>query len=1139
MQRSSLYEFARNQIVVASAGTGKTHALVGVIVHRLVGGSARTKPADPSRIVATTFSRRAAAEIRTRVRKELTRLAHAPESSPYVESLEALTQIRRSTLASRAHQALARLEEARFGTFHSFAHGLLVSYGAEIGIGPTPELLGDVEVREQTEEAISRALEKLIDSDARSVHGLVDTAGGIEPLVDQLRRLLTELEEDGSGARDLRVAEDARVIEKTMAALVEHAETLAPFPRFALASQSLSAAWTSQDLDSLESACAALCTIPLTGKKTPEVESFGVFRQALPGKTNEEKGRRLAQTYRFRHRFAEHAAVVREALVEAERILEEESRSRGVLGFGQILRQARQLLRDRPDIAEEVASDIDALLVDEVQDTSRVQRDLVQLLWARPEARAVGRVPSLGSVRPSGLLLVGDRKQSIYGFRGADVSVFAEMAVGLAGRPAREALGIPAGVVWEPPVPLADFSALQHNWRSPPAILSFVNEFSRRRFQTGDPPPQLFEMAYVPETEDLLSPPEATVEEGALTTWLNVPAVGRLSTRLEEAFAIANKIEAILSSGEPRTPHGAPRLRDIAILATTNNMLNAAAFALAQTQLPYVMAGKGFFDAREVCDLTALLRLVLDPGDKVAALEVLMGPWVAVHSETLLGLCEPDGGLTRPERWTSPPRPALIHRGDAAALATLSHLVVQLSQLSSRLSAGEILRESVSTMGVLQVLASLPRGDQRVANARKLMAMADAHGDARSFSRWTRRAAASEATEAEATTFSDRDDAVRLLTVHASKGLDFPIVFVPEVGGVARPRDKGLARILRGSAGHPHVLCARAPSHDGTLLEPPTFRNAYELGRRRDRAERQRLAYVSVTRASAALFLVGGVGEGVTPPRDSSLSVLHSLSSSVNPRHVVVETAHVAAKTESREGHSVSGSERAPAERASLGLSPRWKRLAIATTALADFAYCPRRFELLHRLGMPEPGNPDQTLLGWRAAALGACEYATTIAGAGAKVLREVPFVLPIADAGERSVVVRGTIDRVVVWPGGRVDVVHYKSGWREEATAPPALQLEVYALAALSLFPECTELRAGWVTLDPDAPPRWLDGFSEDAARMRVASLAPRLVEAQWTERFERVALGRCAAISCGFVHRCHPSSSGTIAKADTETMT
>src|SRR5262245_42887571 len=111
-------------------------------------------------------------------------------------------------------------------------------------------------------------------------------------------------------------------------------------------------------------------------------------------------------------------------------------------------------------------------------------------------------------MREAGLPVVGDRKQSIYGFRGADVGGFAELAVGLAGAPAREALGIPVGVTWEPKEPLADFHALRHNRRSVPSILAFANAFSARRSQVGDPPPELFEIEYVPGTEDLLVPPE-------------------------------------------------------------------------------------------------------------------------------------------------------------------------------------------------------------------------------------------------------------------------------------------------------------------------------------------------------------------------------------------------------------------------------------------------------------------------------------------------------------------------------------------------------------------------------------------------------------------------------------------------------
>ncbi|MBX3187558.1 MAG: UvrD-helicase domain-containing protein [Labilithrix sp.] len=970
----SLHAFPRNLVLAASAGTGKTHALVGIVVSLLIGdrparsGRGRAQPLDPSRVVATTFSRKAAAEIRVRVSQEIERLASAPSTSVYVHDLRGAARDGRplddDDIRTRARAALARLPAARFGTLHSFATGIVKAHAVELGLGPGFELAAEADARARADDAIARALEaRLADAAAREhVRALADAAGGVDELVGQLRRVLVRLEEDGRAARDLGIAsDDVARIEADCATFVEHARALVAVARWQDAAGEVIAAWKSADAARFEQAAAALAAIPAAGKKTPEAEAFAIFRKALPGATNDERGRRLARAYAHRHRFAPLARLARDVLADAEAEIERAGRARASIGFGEILRACRELLRDRADVAVEIASGIDALLVDEFQDTSRVQRDLLQLLWARDDQRVAGRVPPLSAVRASGLLVVGDRKQSIYGFRGADVGVFAELAVGLAGAPAREALGIPAGVTWEPKEPLADFHALRHNRRSVAGILAFANAFSARRFRPGDPPPELFEIDYVPETEDLLVPPELPPRAEAAplaTTWLRVAPKGTTSTRLEEALVIADRARAIVAGASPRVGREAraPSWRDIAVLATTNGMLDAVSFALAQAEIPYVVAGKSFFRTREVRDLAAMLAIVLEPQDRLAALEVLRGPWVSAHDETLLGLTRAGEGLVPPHAWATPPSPDLLRAEDRAEIAATGALVVELARCAGRLGPGEILREAVRARALDAVLAALPRGEQRVANVRKLLAIADRHTDARAFRAWLDQASEQEVAESEAATFSDEDDAVRLLTIHASKGLDFPIVFIPEIGAGPPRADKGAARIALGAGDEPNTVAVRAADAGGMVLEPPSYARAHATARRRDRAERQRLAYVAVTRAADAMFLVGGTTrESAGDPAASTLAVISEIAAdpaAASAAGLAVEDVAVPADVSAASAPSpaaeVGARERVPIAR------PTWRSLPIAPTALADFDHCARRFELVHLLGLPE-----------------------------------------------------------------------------------------------------------------------------------------------------------------------------------------
>jgi len=978
---SRLYAPPRNLVLAASAGTGKTHALVGVIVHLLVIGPAssktRPRPTPPERIVATTFSRKASVEIRARVSAELERLGGAPETSPYMESLRTRladeTSARTTELVTtRARKALAHVAQARFGTLHSFATSIVQSFAVELGLGPGWTLAPEADARARSEEAVARAIEIKLASNLHAVRALAEAAGGIDRLVAELRRILVQLEEDGRSSRDLAISgADAEDIESTMLAFVEHARALSRHPRFAGVARELASAWDTRDEERIARAVIALAAMPAR-VKSPEVQAFGEFRGGLAGTSNEDRGRRLLRAYRSRHVFSECAHLVRDVLADAETAIAAASRAKAALSFGEILRAARELLRDRPDVANEISSGIDALLVDEFQDTSRVQRDLLELLWAKPAARAAGHVPPLAMMRESGLVVVGDRKQSIYGFRGADVGVFAELAVGLAGEPARAALGVAAGATWQPEEPLADFCALRHNRRSVPEVLAFANAFSALRFCPAEPQPELFEIDYVPSTEDLLVPEERAQATGHAktprTTWLEITPKGSTSSRLEEALVIAERIGVLVATNatnQLRVGKDArvPAYRDIAVLATTNAMLDAVAFALAQAEIPYVVAGRSFFRTREVRDLLAMLSLVLDPSDRLAALEVLRGPWAGVHDETLFGLTLPEGGLAKPEHWICPPHPALVREEDRENLGAVAACVSELARCANRLGPGTILRHAVRALSFDAVLCALARGEQRVANVRKLLAIADRHEDARTFRKWLEDASVEEFSESEAATFSEEDDAVRLLTVHASKGLDFPIVFVPEIAAALPPASKGAARVAMSTGNAQNVLAVRIADDAGMILEPPSYAKAYANARRRERAERQRLAYVAVTRAADALFLVGGSSrEGARDPGASSLAALRALASdeqaaasaclSVEKVNVPAPvTGHRVGRDDAATLHATNSDARASSPRP---LPPAWRSLPIAPTALADFNHCKRRFELVHLLGLPE-----------------------------------------------------------------------------------------------------------------------------------------------------------------------------------------
>ena len=1214
----TLYAFRRNLVVAASAGTGKTHSLVGVIVHLLlgaseIGGEGLHEAVDPGRVVATTFSRKAAAEIRARIVEELARLVNRDPASKYRLALDAACA-RVGTkswgdrqVAERARRALDGLGRAQIGTLHSFAGTIARAHALELGLSPGFEMVDEEQNRRRVEEAIQRVLERAFvaapeASAENPVRELVDVAGGVDRLVSQIARLLARIEEDGRGAADLALAaDDASRAEEALVEVVLHARSLAADPRFEGPALGVMRAWEARDEGALARAIPALLSVKMSRAPSPAAEAFFVWRDDLPRATNAERGRRLLAVWQNRDRFLPSAARARDLLAECQGEIARATWQSSALGFGDVLRAARDVLRDHPRTAAELGASLDVLLVDEFQDTSRLQRELVQLVWARRERRTAGIVPSLSDLRPAGLFVVGDRKQSIYGFRGADVGVFAELCVGLAGAPAREALGIPPHAAWEPEEPAADFISLRHNRRGEARLLTFANAFSPRRFAVAEQPSALYEIEYVPETEDLLppllSPPGvASASRSPGTTWLRT--VGqRDSQRLDEALVMAQRIRRIVRDATPTVKGAPPRWRDIAILAQTNDMLDAAAFALAQGGIPHVVAGRGFFSAPEVRDLVAFLTLVCEPSDELAMLEVLRGPWAGVHDATLIGLTDPHRGLAEVgPAWDEGERRPQIHAVDRPALAEVRRTVRELRRNLDRLGPGGVLREAVRELELEETLILLPRGTQRIANVRKLLDLADRQGSARELLQRLEEAAERDTAESEAATFSDEDDAVRLLTVHASKGLDFPIVFVPQVGLLPRGRERAAMALDVHGRGGPSILTVRVTNQDGSLCDPPSYARAHATAERRERAERQRLTYVAVTRASEAMYFVGSRSvpkSGETAPyRATTAAILNDLAGTEDLlRAAELTVEDVVAPSPVADAPTPARPTALPVDPDPRLGPPAWRSLAIAPTSLQDFHSCRRRFQLVHLLDLPErasfpaaEGRPREEASAGAAKALDARAegtlahrileripgpffgdpeaarevsvllaregiaaehpqhgavvghvvrfltgaYAGRVAALGAEVLREQSFVLSLPDAEGRVLVLRGSIDLLVRWPDGHVDIVDYKRA-RGPVVAPYAFQLDVYLLAAREIFPDAGAMRAGIVFLGGDASePAWCTSSPADAVRARLVALGRELVLARWSETYPRVEPPVCRALHCGYVGLCHPGPRG-----------
>jgi ATP-dependent helicase/nuclease subunit A len=1125
-ERATLYGFRRNLVVAASAGTGKTHALVGVIVHLALGasekeGGALAEPVPLARIVATTFSRKAAAEIRARLVRELTSLASLDPRAAYLQDLHfacdraGVARFDLDDIAVRAKKALDGLPQARIGTLHGLAATIVRAHGLALGWAPGFAVEPEEDTQDRARDAAAAALEWLLAENEPGARDLLRLAGGGAPLIDRIGGLLAQLSEDGRGASALRIAtNDACAIEARVEALLSHARGLCADEMLGIVARAFCDAWEAADEDLIEVAASELCAVAARGRVGKRAQAFFELRAELPGTSHAERGKNLVKLWRARHRVLPQAVLFRVLLERAEAALRASMVRDSVLGYGEVLRAARDILATRPAVARDLGRDLDAFLVDEFQDTSRVQREIVELAWQDAEALAVvpGQ-PRIARVRRRGLLVVGDRKQSIYAFRGADVGSFAELCIGLAGRRAREALRIAPGRVWEPEEPIADFVALRENRRSSPEILSFVNAYSENRLVAKGEPAELYEVQYAPSIEDL-SPAEDTPwakGDSPRVSWIRVPpGRGATSSRVAEAEVIARRIGSMLERGSPRVKGAPPRPRDIAVLAVRNAMLDATAYALARAGIPYVVAGNGFFAAREVEDMLAMLAFIVDPDDMLARVAVLRGVWCGASDETLVALTDPHAGVSDVSAWSIGERRANVRADDRPRLDALGDVVLGLRDASATIGPGETLRRASRALELEETLILLPRGEQRVANVRKLVALAERESDARAFLARLHRAAEEERPEPEAATFSEDDDAVRLLTVHASKGLDFPIVFLPEAG--ASPRGPERSPIVLSLGSDAARLAMRVVDDEGRAHDTPAYASAQSEAAHRELAEWARLGYVAATRAREAIVFVGDR----RPPkgfqgtyRSTAAGALAALIEEESPLLAVESDAEEVPKGQRPSEGLVPSDRRRPVE------TPSSYSVALTTSELADFAVCPRRFQLARLMGLPEPaaGSPYRDVLSGE-------DYAVRAEGEGAVVKRGRVY-LHRASSQDVAVTLRGDIDLWIERRDGGTEAILM-------ATEPGPSSPRTAVIAAVAALAELgrKDHRTGIISSSHGASPVWCSEHEpiRAATNEALVSWTSACATARWTDTFSRAPKTTCHAIACGYLPLCHP---------------
>ena len=482
-------------------------------------------------------------------------------------------------------------------------------------------------------------------------------------------------------------------------------------------------------------------------------------------------------------------------------------RRESAVDFEDLQLAARTLLREHPDVRESEQLRFRVVMVDEFQDTNALQCELIDQL-VRPGETEV--------------FTVGDEFQSIYGFRHADVDVFRE----------RRAQA-------------ANLLALRRNYRSRPEVLAAVNHLFAGEFGDGFQPLAAsgdFDAPVLGQAVELLVTDKASYA-GSGEHW-----------RRAEARHVAGRVRELVETGA-----AAPG--EIVLLFAAGTDAEWYEEELRRAGLPtYRATGRGYFGQQQVSDLLAYLSLLHNRYDDVALATVLASPFVGVSNDALVLLRRQVG--RRPLYVALERRlPEELGEDDERLLRAFRQRYERLVAAAARLSVERLCEQVLVEHDYdLAVLARWD-GRRRFANLRKLARLARSYEALRGaglegFVRFVRDQDALGARELEAVAEEEDADAVRLLTIHAAKGLEFKVVIVADAGrdtGGLRSADEIVAlsdgrfgfRVLHPTRGR------REPVFD--------YHQVSEARQRQERAERLRLYYVAMTRAVDRLIVSGSI----------------------------------------------------------------------------------------------------------------------------------------------------------------------------------------------------------------------------------------------------------------------------------------
>ena len=1186
-----------NLLVRAGAGSGKTEVLSRRFVALIAGEIEGHLPLMPSQVAAITFTDKAASDMRARIASVLNERILAQAQGKH-----------------RSHllRARAMLPLARISTIHAFCARILRENAIDAMLDPDFQVLDEYESQTFLERLCKQVL---IDAVRQSDPGACYLA--------RARRLDSGTPREGTIAIVMRILDEVARLGRTPQWLYEATCETAVRTQARRSRVAVLAGELSRLLDDLLSAGtlspgAEQTTAPLRTQHDEyrrrilaidadvEPEALDVLREVcecIPNAQGRVRdcvvsirnivnrsansrfglGGELISVYgacRATPRARAIATTIRNLALKFEAAKTDER----LVTFDDLLFRTRELLKRNVGTKLRYQGMIRALLVDEFQDTDAVQREIVEQLID----------PDSGTEAPE-LFIVGDEKQSIYRFRGADVAGFSRIRDRLSAAPIRE-LPLLGNRRSSPNIVAfvnAIGAALMHSEKQPPpphwVEWSSGHELNALRKSESDCPVEI--ITAVPDRPAESTAPTGQRGEDAVPATAGSRKLNANRKRVLEGRAIASRInqlvakESLTDSANALRP---VRYGDIVVLLRAFTDVAIYERALLDAGVPcYTVKGRGFFACPEVLDFIELLTAVDNPADSMALAAVLRSPFFGLADDCLAEIalhCASDGegveyspGSPLSVRFAAG-GPAFTWLTEGREDATRAWLIIdELRKLRRRGTIEAVIEHALAATSYEAVMLGLRQGPQRAANLRKLADLARYFESRRQFTFYDfvvhlRRLAEQQPYEAPAQILGENENVVRLMTVHQSKGLEFPVVFVADAG--RRPDNQ-----IRGPVADPqNGLLLRDVTGSGMDEIPNQMLEEFrQHSNREQQAESLRLLYVALTRARDRLIVSEGamlqgwarqirnfLGDEIFAALvNSGAEQLVTERAGTKIRLMRPECARASPEI-SPAVDSLVNDDRGWATLVRRRLSfesPRSQELVISPTALADFDRCPRQFHFRHRLKLPEHGGAEAVSHSGGASGMGTvvhavlerlqcdtaneCEIRKLVdllgipAGldsgersmitadlvrymgkfaASASAAREVPFFHHIGEA----LFVRGQIDALVE-QSDHVIVRDYKYARAADEVWLYQVQMEAYALAASEAYPqlsveaEIVFLKDDTVTVPVTLPPL-------PQIRARIVSLGREVVAAQMSGEYSKKppCASVCHKLHCGFVERC-----------------